>query len=149
MRTRLISSLAIAALALSACGGGDGKQDEVADLMIQAAADEDLELDEGCVRDVAGELSDDDAQKILDAGFDGDPQDLSAEAEDLANDMFGCVDTDALVDQFIGPLIEEMGEDNVDVDCIKEAMRGLDVSSPEDAAFAGAMMECVQFDFGG
>ena len=145
MRTRLISSLAIAALALSACGGGGGKQGEAADMLLEAAEEEEMfDLDEDCVRDVADKLSDEDAQKIVDAGPDGGDVSLSAEGEALANEMFGCVDTDALVDSVIADLVNELGEDNVDVDCIKDAVRGIDVSNPEDV-LGGAMMECVSF----
>ena len=86
MRTRILGSIAIAALALTACGGSGGNQGEVADLLVESASDEGIELDEGCVEDVAGKLSDDDAQRIIDAGSDGDAV-LSAEGEALAADV--------------------------------------------------------------
>jgi hypothetical protein len=150
MRTRLISSIAIAALALTACGGGaSGSQGEVADLMLEEADKEGIELEADCVKDVAGKLSDDDAEKLLEAGVDGDPQ-LSADGEALADDMIGCLDTDALVDSMIAPLVEEMGEENVDVDCLKDAFRDIDPANiDDDPAFATAMLECVDLDLGG
>ena len=149
MRTPLITSIATAALLLTACGGGaSGTQGEVADLMLEEAEKEGIELDEDCVQDVAGKLSDDDAQKLLDAGVDGDPE-LSDAGEDLATEMVGCLDTDALVDQLIAPLVEEMGEDNVDVDCLKDALKDVDLSNPEDASIGSAMIDCVDIDLGG
>lgn len=142
MRTRLIASLAVATLAVSACGGDDGssgQQGEVADMMLEAAESEGITLEEGCVRDVAGRLSDDDAAKIVEAGVDGDPE-LSADAEALAEEMFDCFDTDALVDQ----IVAEMGDqEGIDADCLKRVLgeQGL------DALESGAMLECI--DLGG
>ena len=106
MRIRMISTVAVATLALAACGGGDSgsgsAQDQVADMML-AALDEDLAdeglssdiIDRDCVRSAIGELSDDDAEKIVEAGPDGDP-DVSADAEDIADSMFECVDLSAI-----------------------------------------------------
>lgn len=139
MRPRLLGSLAIATLALSACGGGDGgQQGEVADMMIAAAEDEGIELEADCVRDVAGRLSDDDAAKIVEAGVDGDP-DVSADAEALAEEMFGCLNTDALVDQIVA---EMGGQEGLDVECLKDVLdeQGL------DAMDGGAIFECIDMD---
>lgn len=139
MRTRLIGSIAIVTLVLSACGGGDsGQQGEVADMMMASAEEEGIALEEDCVRDVAGQLSDEDAARIVEAGVDGSP-DISADAEALAEDMFGCLDTDALVDQ----IVAEMGEEGIDAECLKEVLdeQGL------DALDGGAMLECI--DLGG
>lgn len=139
MRTRLIGSLTVAVLALSACGGDDdggGQQAEVADMMLEAADEEGFSLEEDCVRDVAGRLSDEDAAKIVEAGPEGDPE-LSAEADALADEMFDCVDTDALVDQ----IVAEMGDaEGVDADCLKSVLdeQGL------EALESGAMFECIE-----
>ena len=46
--------------------GSDSAQDEVADMMIEEMEAEGMDVDEDCVRDAAGELSDDDAQAIVD-----------------------------------------------------------------------------------
>lgn len=95
MTKRILAAAAAATLLLSACGGGGGDvQNEVADIYIKAMgdlADElDVELDinEGCVRDLTAQLSDDDAQKLVDAGIDGDPEGLSAEADELGEQLF-------------------------------------------------------------
>ncbi len=108
MRIRIIGTVAAATLALAACGGGDdggsggSAQSQVADMML-TALDEDLAaeglssdiIDRDCVRDAIGELSDDDAEKIVEAGPDGNP-DVSADAEDIADSMFECVDLTAI-----------------------------------------------------
>ena len=105
MTKRILTATAAATLLLAACGGddsgGDSPQDQVADMMIDALNEEfeseDLEdvatLDEDCVRDATGELSDEDAQKIVDAGPDGDP-DLSTSAEEAAASLLECVEID-------------------------------------------------------
>ena len=142
MRTRLIGSLAIATLALTACGGGDGSsgsQGEVADMLLADAADDGLELDEDCVRETAGKLSDDDADKILEAGPDGDA-DVSAEAGELAAEMFGCVDTDALVDE----MVAELGGEGVDADCLKEVLGDVDPDALAAGAMPDGLFDCIE-----
>ena len=149
MKSRMLATLSIAALALAACGG-DSKQDEVADMMIEEMEAEGAELDEDCVRDAAGELSDDDAQKILDAGPDGDP-DVSDEAQAAARKLVSCIDVSSLVGDMIDDMVAEMGEENVDRDCIEEALDGIDLAAMDDdpGALMGPMMECITIDLGG
>lgn len=144
MRTRLLGTIAIAALALTACGGdddggggGSGDQGEVADMILASADDEGLELDADCVRDVAGKLSDDDAAKMVEAGVDGDAE-LSADAEALSNEMFSCVDTDALVDQ----IVADMDGEGVDADCLKGVLDDQGVESLD----SGAIFECIDLE---
>ncbi len=143
MRTRLIGSLAIATLSLAACGGGSGgQQDEVADMMLEAASEEEgIDLDEDCVRETAGKLSDDDAKKIVDAGMDGDPE-LSPEADALAAEMFSCVNTDALVDE----MIAELGGEGVDADCLKRVLGDVDPQALADGEMPDGLFECIDLD---
>ena len=137
MRTRIISSLAVATLVLSACGGSSGSQGEVADLMLEAAAEEGLELDKDCVNDIAGDLSDEDADKLIAAGVDGDPE-LSAEGEALGLKMVSCLDTDSLVDQFIA----EMG-DEVDADCMRDVLKDIDPEALAQGDLPDGIFECM------
>lgn len=108
MRIRTIGTVAVATLALAACGGGDdtgsggSAQSQVADMMLEAL-DEDFAsegidasvVDRDCVRSAIDGLSDDDAEKILEAGPEGNP-DVSASAEEIADSMFECVDIAAI-----------------------------------------------------
>jgi hypothetical protein len=56
---------------------------------------EGITIDEDCVRDKVGALSDDDAKKILDAGPNGDPQGLSDAADTIGTSIFtDCIDID-------------------------------------------------------
>ena len=141
MRTRIISTLAAALLTLTACGGGaSGAQGEAADALMESAEAEGLDLDKGCVEDVAKKLSDSDAEKLAAAGADGDAE-LSPEGEALQFELFDCVDIDSYVDL----IVEDMG-DEVDADCLKDALEVMDLSRGEEALF-GALSECA--DLGG
>lgn len=150
MKTRLFATLSVAALALAACGGGDSSQDEVADMMIDEMEAEGMDVDEDCVRDAAGELSDDDAQAILDAGPDGDP-DVSDDAQAAATQLLGCVDIGSMFESQIDAMVDEMGEENVDRECIENAISDLDLAAMEDdpSALMGPMMDCITIDLGG
>ena len=129
MGKTIMSALAAATLVLAACnsddGGASGVQGEAAQQAIDEAADEGVELDEGCVNDLAKELSDEDAQAIVDAGPDGDA-DLSDAGEATTAELLNCIDPDALVDLFIEGMLES-GED-IDEDCVREALEGIDLT---------------------
>ena len=141
MRTRITSTLAATLLTLTACGGGaSGAQGEAADALAESAEAEGLDIDKGCVEDLAKKLSDSDAEKLAAAGADGDPE-LSAEGEALQFELFDCIDIDSYVDL----LIADMG-DEVDADCLKDALEDMDLSKGEEA-LTGALFECV--DLGG
>jgi hypothetical protein len=113
MTSRLTATVAIVALVLAACGGddggngngngGDSPQDQVADMMMDALnesmAAEEMEgvtVDEDCVRDKVGELEDEDAELILEAGADADtePEGLSESAREIGTSILECVDVD-------------------------------------------------------
>ena len=156
MRKLILPIAAVAALTLSACGGDEGAsgdQGEVADQLIEAAEAEGLALDRGCVEDLAGELSDEDAAAILAAGPDGDPQ-LSAEGDAVGDRLFSCVDTSAFADLIVTQL-EDSGLD-VDADCVRDALSGFDPNSLAGAAegdlpdeMLNAMFDCVDLTSGG
>ena len=87
------SIAALAALSFTAvgCGGGDdgSAQDEVADMMIEFFTESGAPVDEDCLRDAVGKLSDADAKLIRDAGPEGDPE-VSDSANDAADAMNAC-----------------------------------------------------------
>ena len=136
MLKRVLSSIAGASIILAACdGGASGDQAKAADELIQVVDDRDASVDKKCVEDLAGQLSDEDAKKFVEAHSDAK---LSPEGEAIAEQIFGCVDTDAIVDQ----IVDEVGEDNIDVDCLKDALKG---GIPLDSMSA-AMIECLTID---
>jgi len=147
-----------ATLVLAACGGGDGGgggssaggvQGEAADIAMSLADDEEFDLDEACVNNLASQLSDADAQAIVDAGTDGDPE-LSPEGETTTLGILGCIDGDALIDQFITGLAQSGQE--VDEECVRENLQDFDLAEitatgEPTSDMISALIECI--DLGG
>lgn len=134
--TRIMTA-AIASIALlTACGGGESASDDrakVADELMDSAKAEGLELDQECVDKIASKLSDADAQLMVDSIGDEDMPTLSDSGEALKAELFGCVGTDALVDQ----LMESIGDQpGMDKDCIRDVFEGL--SSDDMAAISAS-----------
>lgn len=125
MRTKIFSTLAVTAVVATACGGG-GQQGEVADLFMDLASDGGIELDRGCVEEAAEGLSDDDAEKIIEAGTEGNPE-LSPEAEAIGDSMFSCVDASSYLDSIVAQFEDD---DSIDADCLRAEFEGL--STPEE-----------------
>lgn len=157
MMKTLTMGLALTAMSLAGCGsdsdGGaaSGPQADAAAAALESAEESGVSLDEDCVNDLAAQLSDDDAEKIVDAG-DGDA-DLSAEGEELTKQLVGCADEDALADLFIDTL-SDSGQP-VDEDCVREKLQDLDIAEVVTASGSGeppeelvtALFDC--FDLGG
>lgn len=139
MRHRFTLIAAATTLALTACGGSSSDQDEVADLLIETASEEGLELDEGCVRDTASQLSDADAAALVEAGVDGEA-DVSDEANALADEILGCVDVSSYRDALIDAISE--GDDSIDADCLRDALGDLSSAEEIDDAIFGAAFDC-------
>ena len=129
---KIISALAVGALALAGCGGDDGggdlsgPQQQAVDQLLDSTGEAGFSVERGCVEDLAADLSEEDAQAIVAAGPDGDA-DLSAEGEALSDQLLSCVDRDDLIDTFIEQ-IEASGQD-VDDDCVRDALEGMDIAS--------------------
>lgn len=135
-----IALLAASSLALAACGGSDsgGDQSQVADELMKLAEDQGFELDRECVEDNAGDLSDEDAQKIVDAGLEGDVE-LSEEGDAVGAKIFSdCVDAASYIESFVNEFAES--DDTIDADCMKKELEGLSVDEATgkiiDAALA-------------
>ena len=100
MKKTIIAVLASSALVLAACGSdsgssdGDGPQGEVATMMTETLDEAGITYDEDCIKDKASELSDEDAEAIVAAGLEGDP-DVSDEADAIGESLSECVELDA------------------------------------------------------
>lgn len=147
MKSRIIGTVIVAGLAISACGGGSGgDRGEAVDQFVDVMKEQGADVDRGCAEAVADKLSDDDVKAIIDASNGGDAQ-LSPAGEELSLDLLDCVDmSSVLTDDVIDQIIAGAG-DNVDADCMRKALEEVDLSSVDDPAVATAMIECV--DFGG
>jgi hypothetical protein len=101
MKKTIIAVLASSALVFAACGsdsdggsdGGGGAQSEVAALMTGALDDAGIDYDADCINDAAGQLSDEDAEAIVAAGMEGDP-DVSDEADAIGDSLADCIELD-------------------------------------------------------
>jgi hypothetical protein len=134
----MIGATVLLALVLAACGGGDASpQDEVAELFVDAMADQGIVLDEDCTKDAAQELSDDDAQAMVDAGADAGA-DFSPAATQFAAKAASCIDIGSLVDQ----MVDLLGDDLVDGDCLKDALEGIDPAVIDSGDFPAEADAC-------
>lgn len=144
MNIRTVGIAVVAGLALVACGsdggGSSSPQDEVAVLFADAMEEQEIAIDLDCAKEAASGMSDEDAQAIVDAGLEAD-SDFSPAAAAFAAKATSCLDVGALIDQ----LVDLLGEDLVDADCLKDALEGIDPAAlstgefpPEaDACFTG------------
>jgi len=124
---RITGLIAASVLFVAACGGDDdsaasgGVQSDAADEIIKQANDGDLNPDEGCIREKAAKLSDDDAQKIVDASSSSDTPDLSPEGLAIVGETASCLSGDAMMNQIIEGLPE-----GVDGDCVRDKLKDVD-----------------------
>ena len=161
MKKSMTAAILVAGLAFAACSdddgsgsgsgsGSDGNSDaakEVAKQTVEAAKADGVNLDEGCVADIADSLSDEDAAAIIAAGPDGDPE-ISPEGEEMSLGILACVDNDQLVEQFI----QGMGDAGEEFDeaCVREKLKDFDLSEVAQAGpdaeppteMVTAMIEC-------
>jgi hypothetical protein len=138
MRPKLLSALAVTAVVVTACGGSGGRQSEVADLFMELAPDEGIEFDRTCVEEAAAGLSDADAQQIVEAGTEGNPQ-LSPEAQAIRTTMFGCDDISAHVDSIISQFEDD---DLIDADCLRAEFEGLSTPDEIEEKVVDAALAC-------
>jgi hypothetical protein len=119
-----------------------------------------MTVDEQCVRDAVGKLSDDDLRAIVAAGMDGDPT-VSAEADAIGASLIECVTdfgdeldtsgsgsvpggiamTDALIDVFVEQ-IEATGL-QADRPCIEQALAGIDIAQLADVMNDSELMSTL------
>ena len=108
------------AAATEAAGSATGIQNDAADQIIDQADSANLDPDEGCIRDKAANLSDDDAQKIVDAGSSDTP-DLSPAGLAIVAETMSCVSESAMLDQIVEGLPE-----GADGDCVRDKLKDVD-----------------------
>jgi hypothetical protein len=119
---KITALLASSVLLVAACGGDDddnagGVQDDAADEFIQQMKDGDVDPDEECVHTAFADMSDDDAQRIVDAGSDETP-DLSPEAMAIVTEATAsCASSEDLINS----VLEDLPE-GVDADCVREKL---------------------------
>jgi hypothetical protein len=130
VKRAVVSTVLVAGLAVTACASSDSAsgdlQSAAAQQTIDAAKEAGFDLDEGCVNAIADQLSDDDAQAIVDAGPDGDP-DVSPEGSALAGQLGGCLGQAALLEEFISGMKADGQE--FDEACVRDNLEDFDLAS--------------------
>jgi len=142
MKKSIVASLAVGALVFAACGSDSGSssgpQGEAADIAIEAASEEGMTLDEECVNDLTSQLSDEDAEAIVDAGADGDPE-VSDEGTAIGVQLMSCADSSEIADAFIEQM-KASGQE-FDEECVREGLDGVDLSTLAGDAQSGEAPE--------
>ncbi len=101
MMKRLAALSTAAVLTLAACGGGssqtstlEGPQGKLANMVLEAAAADKVDIDAACVDKAAAQFSDADAQVFIENGFDAEPDftQLSMEALDPMLALLECME---------------------------------------------------------
>jgi hypothetical protein len=121
---------ALLVLAFTSCGSDSDSGSELSEAQsaaaaaaIESAAADGVTLDEACVEEVAGQLSEDDAQLAAD---DADAE-LSAAGEALGLELLSCADADEIIELFIAGMSE--GGELFDEDCAREQLQDVDVKA--------------------
>jgi hypothetical protein len=133
---KITALLASSVLLVAACGGDDddsagGVQNDAADEFIQQMKDGDINPDEECVHTAFADMSDDDAQRIVDAGS-GEAPELSPEAMAIVTEATtSCASSEDLLNTIIEALPE-----GIDGDCVRDKLAGVDLG---DLASSGTM----------
>jgi hypothetical protein len=123
---RITALMATSVLLFAACGDDDdddagGVQAEAADEFIDQMRDEDVDPDEESVHTAFADMSDDDAQRIVDAESDETP-DLSPEAMAIVTEATtSCASSEDLLDSIIESLPE-----GIDGDCVRDRLEDAD-----------------------
>ena len=134
--SRALAILVGASLSLWGCGGSDssgdggggGTQSELADLLVAQGVGG---FDEQCVRDRAADLSDDDAQFLIDNIDATDTEGFSAELQSWAEGLLDCLD---------GPSDTEA---QLDTDTPTDTGATVDTEAPDDGQQSGADLASV------
>ena len=100
-------------------------QEEAANTLIVATEQGGIELDADCVNDLTSQLSDEDAQAIVDAEAESDAE-VSVEGTAIVNQLLGCADNDQIIDAFIAEM-QKSGQE-FDEECVREGLQDIDLA---------------------
>lgn len=139
--TAAVGTVVAITVAASACGGGDsaGQQREVADMFIEIVDARGLEFDRECVADAAELLSDDDAEKIVEAGTEGS-SDISAAADEVGRQIMSCIDVDSYRADVVGQF---EGDASIDSDCLSSELDSATTAAEVDERVFDAAATCT------
>src|SRR5204863_1969063 len=98
-------------------------REELVRLTVQEFASENLDVDRECVRAIAADLSDADAQAIV-AAYPNGNRSVSDAGEATSARLLTCVDRDQLLDTLVASILATAP---VTEDCVRAALAPLDV----------------------
>src|SRR4051794_36587037 len=107
----------------STSGSASGVQNAAADEIIKQADSGNLNPDENCIREKTANLSDEDAQKIVDSGSSDTP-DLSPAGLAIVAQTMTCVSADKMLDELVKDL-----PTGVDANCVRDKLKNADFSA--------------------
>lgn len=116
MPGRLIGLLALCSVTTMACGGGDEPPTDVAELFVELAADEGVEVDRRCVDEAVAGLSDADASLIIGSG---ESAAISERARAIIQETQKCVDVESYVDSIVS-----QQDGSIDIGCLRADLAG-------------------------
>jgi len=108
----------------SSASAGD-VQAQAADAAIASAKQNGIDLDADCVNELASQLSDEDAQAIVDAGGEGGAE-VSDEGTAIGSQLLSCAGNE----QIIEALIAEMKTSGQEFDeqCVRDGLKDIDLA---------------------
>lgn len=128
-------ALATAVAALAGCSGADDASDSTSprlapgvaqarlvDLTMQGFAGQSIDADRQCVADLAAQLTDDDAQALVEAYPNGDPK-VSASGRAIGDRLLECADRGDLLDTLVTSLVASAP---VSESCVRGILAPLD-----------------------
>ena len=77
------------------------------------------------MNDLTSQLSDEDAQAIVDAEAESDAE-VSVEGTAIVNQLLGCADNDQIIDAFIAEM-QKSGQE-FDEECVREGLQDIDLA---------------------
>lgn len=100
-------------------------QAQAADAAIASAKQDGIDLDADCVNELASQLSDEDAQAIVDAGGEGGAE-VSDEGTAIGSQLLSCAGNE----QIIEALIAEMKTSGQEFDeqCVRDGLKDIDLA---------------------
>lgn len=116
-------STSSAATSSSATAPAKSAQAQVVELTRRAFDEQGIALDLGCVEELAGQLTDDDAVKLVASYPDGEAN-LSPAGRSLGTQILSCTDKSDLIDR----LVTSISSKGTDEQCIRDVLEPLDIT---------------------
>jgi len=108
----------------SSASAGD-VQAQAADAAIASAKQDGIDLDADCVNELTAQLSDEDAQAIVDAGGGGDAE-VSDEGTAIGSQLLSCAGNEQIIDALIAEM-KTSGQE-FDEQCVRDGLKDIDLA---------------------